>query len=313
MKYARYQFTCRMLDSALLPRYKGSMFRGVFGKALKQSVCSAFHGQCADCIAAERCLYPNLFEQAQPFLTAGRERLVAPPLPYVLEPDLCLGKQLRDGDNLTFQLILFGDSNEALAQVILAVEAMGQIGIGRTRSHGRGRFELLEVTAEGTHLYRKGDRRLANIPVGYNLTVPSLPTPEHGKFNLRIITPFRVKFQNHLSPDLPFHLLVRTTLRRISSLFNRYGDGEPPLDYRGLIQRAGSVSTIRNQLSWFEAKRHSNRQEETMLMGGIVGEIGYRGAVGEYLPLFDLAKLLHLGKQTTFGHGLIDYHWEACS
>jgi hypothetical protein len=33
----------------------------------------------------------------------------------------------------------------------------------------------------------------------------------------------------------------------------------------------------------------------------MTGSIVYRGAIGEYLPLLDLCRKLHLGKQTSFG------------
>jgi CRISPR/Cas system endoribonuclease Cas6 (RAMP superfamily) len=46
-----------------------------------------------------------------------------------------------------------------------------------------------------------------------------------------------------------------------------------------------------------------------MLMGGITGTVTYRGEIGPYIPLLKLAKQLHLGKQTAFGLGQIDYHW----
>jgi CRISPR/Cas system endoribonuclease Cas6 (RAMP superfamily) len=47
-----------------------------------------------------------------------------------------------------------------------------------------------------------------------------------------------------------------------------------------------------------------------MLLGGLVGSATYAGVSGEYLPLLDLAKVLHIGKQTTFGLGLIDFEWK---
>jgi hypothetical protein len=38
-------------------------------------------------------------------------------------------------------------------------------------------------------------------------------------------------------------------------------------------------------------------------MGGIIGT--YEGNIGKYLPLFDIATLVHIGKQTTVGMGKI--------
>jgi len=43
MFYGKYKFLCRLKDDANLPYYKGSTFRGVFGRALKRVVCALFH------------------------------------------------------------------------------------------------------------------------------------------------------------------------------------------------------------------------------------------------------------------------------
>jgi len=36
MIYGKYQFLCRLENEAILPYYKGSTFRGVFGHAMKK-------------------------------------------------------------------------------------------------------------------------------------------------------------------------------------------------------------------------------------------------------------------------------------
>ena len=102
-----------------------------------------------------------------------------------------------------------------------------------------------------------------------------------------------------------FHVLVRAMLRRISSLLNCYGDGEPPLDYRGLVKRAETIRIIDANLNWFDWKRYSHRQDKSMLMGGMTGSIIYEGKLGEYMPLIEFCEKVHLGKQTSFGLGKI--------
>ncbi|MEA3361640.1 MAG: CRISPR system precrRNA processing endoribonuclease RAMP protein Cas6, partial [Thermodesulfobacteriota bacterium] len=126
------------------------------------------------------------------------------------------------------------------------------------------------------------------------------------KLKITIETPLRLKFTNRLSAELPFHVLVRTMLRRVSSLFNYYGDGEPDLDYRGMVKRAEGVHILNSNLHWFDWRRYSSRQDKSMLMGGMIGSIIYEGEIGDYLPLMDLCSQFHLGKQTSFGLGKIN-------
>jgi CRISPR/Cas system endoribonuclease Cas6 (RAMP superfamily) len=88
-------------------------------------------------------------------------------------------------------------------------------------------------------------------------------------------------------------------------LNQHFGDGEPKLDYTGLVARAHEVKIERADLRWFDWKRYSNRQEQSMLMGGMIGEITYRGDLTEFLPLLRYCEKVHLGKATTFGLGQI--------
>jgi hypothetical protein len=94
-------------------------------------------------------------------------------------------------------------------------------------------------------------------------------------------------------------------LRRVSSLLNCHGEGEPPLDYRGLVKRAETVRIVDTDLNWFDWRRYSHRQDKSMLMGGMAGTVTYEGKIGEYMPLIEFCSKVHLGKQTSFGLGKI--------
>ena len=124
-------------------------------------------------------------------------------------------------------------------------------------------------------------------------------------------TPLRLKFDNRLQAELPFHVLVRAMLRRVSGLLACHGSGEPALDYPGLVQGAQGVATVRADLSWFDWKRYSSRQDRQMLMGGMLGSVVYENVPAAYLPLVDFCQAVHLGKQTAFGLGKVRSQVEA--
>ena len=94
-------------------------------------------------------------------------------------------------------------------------------------------------------------------------------------------------------------------LRRVSSLLNAYDGGEPPIDYRGLVERARAVRTLSSDLKWFDWRRYSNRQGAAMQLGGLVGEVVYEGPIEEFMPLLSFCAEVHVGKQTSFGLGKI--------
>jgi len=290
MFFGDYSFFCLLENEAILPYYKGSTFRGVFGAALKRIVCALKREDCKDCILAERCLYSQVFETSSSL-----------PHPFVIEPPLTTDTYFEEGSPFKFSLLLFGEANRNLPYFIYAFQQMGKIGIGKKVKGKRGRF-LVQSVKMGHELVYDGKegKIIMKDPPELNLNhAPQETQQDISRVKLFIITPLRIKFQNRFTAELPFHVLVRAMLRRVSSLYNAYGQGEPPLDYRGLVHRAKSVRSTESDIRWFDWKRYSGRQDRSMLMGGIVGSITYEGEIGEYLPLLDFCARVHLGKQTT--------------
>ncbi len=305
MLFERYDFTCRLETDAELPCYKGSTFRGVFGRALKKVVCALKQQECETCLLNTKCIYARVFELPVS-ANAKDSRMAAPPHPFVIEPPLTIKTHFPAGSAFDFTLLLMGEANTWLPYFIYAFEQMGQIGIGKKLNTHRGRFSLEKVQSNDGVIYSSDDHKLTPTPVK-KLGLKSLES-FHGQdlcLKLTLETPLRLKFENKLQADLPFHLLVRAMLRRISSLMNVYGDGEPALDYPGLVKKAETVKTIETNLSWYDWQRYSFRQDEKMLMGGMTGSVTYEGPIDEYLPLIEFCEQVHLGKQTTFGLGKI--------
>ena len=88
MLYGKYRFNCRFENVAVLPPYKGSTFRGVFGSALKKVVCSLKRQECTKCLLRQRCLYSLVFETGIAINLPDNSKMSSPPHPYVIEPPL---------------------------------------------------------------------------------------------------------------------------------------------------------------------------------------------------------------------------------
>ena len=306
MLYGKYQFLCRLTDEAILPYYKGSTFRGVFGRALKKVVCALRGQECDQCLLKQRCVYAMVFETQDTMDPPEGSRIVAAPHPFVIEPPLTMETRFSEGTSFDFRLLLFGEANQNLPYFIYAFEQMGKIGIGKRINGKRGHFSLEEVKDGDRSIYSSADQTLKELNP-FLLALKNTEDCPQSTFRLKlnIITPLRLKFENHLKADLPFHVLVRAMLRRMSSLYNFYGDGEPSLDYRGLFKKAKEVKIVDEDLSWFDWRRYSFRQDKAMLMGGMAGSVTYEGDMGEYMPLIEFCSEVHLGKQTSFGLGKI--------
>ena len=232
------------------------------------------------------------------------------PNPFALEPPHSLIQELNPDTRFSFNIILFGRANEFLPHLIYAIKQMGLHGLGRAIDGGdRGRFVLDAVVHEGRVLYMAKDDCLHRAKDLGDLVLPDLTSPAPGPtgISVHLSTPLRLKSGNRFQDQLPFSMLIRAALRRISSLEATYGSGEPDLPYRELTAMAESVKIAGKDLCWQDWHRYSSRQKASMRIGGIVGTIGYEGEnMGTFMPLLRYAEKVHLGKQTSFGLGEIE-------
>jgi len=310
MLYGRYSFFNNFLDDAVLPCYKGSTFRGVFGHALKKVTCALKRQECTGCLLQEKCVYAFIFEIQPDADTVKRRRIAAPPHPYVIEPPIETRNRYLQGKSFNFDLILFGPANDYLPYFVYAIEQMGQLGIGQRMGGQRARFLLQSVRVANSTVYDSHNGKLNSGCFTEDLALSDVlisDNPDHcTELELTLLTPLRLKYENKFEATLPFHVLIRAALRRTSSLCHYYGAGEPSLNYRGLVRRAQTITVKESNLHWFDWKRYSNRQDQAMLMGGLTGSIRYAGSLSEFLPLLRFCEKTHLGKQTSFGLGKID-------
>jgi hypothetical protein len=212
-------------------------------------------------------------------------------------------------------LLLMGRAIEYLPYIVYAVSNMSRHGLGARRA----RFELAQVMAvrgNGTSksIYSGESERITiseQLACSLDelirqrmdsLTESSAFIPRALK--LRFLTPTRIRVGGDLQTELSFDLLVRNLLRRVSLLAAVHGAGRPKLDYRKLIEIAGTVETPKSDLRWHDWERYSNRQKEKMSLGGFIGEVEYRGeAIIQLLPLIIAGEILHVGAGTSFGLG----------
>ncbi|MEO5355608.1 MAG: CRISPR system precrRNA processing endoribonuclease RAMP protein Cas6, partial [Magnetococcus sp. XQGC-1] len=96
--------------------------------------------------------------------------------------------------------------------------------------------------------------------------------------------------------------LLITLARRISLLAEFHADRQLALPFAELSRQAEGV-TVNGRLQWRDWTRWSSRQEQQMVLGGVVGQWSLHGLLVPFLPLLYLGQWLHVGKNATFGLG----------
>lgn len=298
-------------DSALrLPPYPGSMFRGAFGLALQRVVCTTRTYECAPCPLRDRCVYPYVFETPPPPDTRVMRKYPAAPHPFVLEPPPG-GRTVAPGEPFALGLTLFGRALRWLPHFIFTFERMGRVGFGSRRVTATVAEANGWVDGQCCRIYSANEGTLAGTEACTQTVRLPLRPPAIGadsrsdeRMDIEFLTPVRVKYDERLATSLEFHILVRALLRRIAHLSYFHCGGDPAgIAFRDWIDLAHSVRTLSSTLAWHDWSRYSQRQQETMQLGGLIGRVTFEGPLDPFLPLLRLGEVTHLGKATSFGLG----------
>lgn len=309
-RVARYELTLLVQEPMTLPVHKHNLFRGGFGYAFKSMACAwqPPPKSCEGCKHLGTCAYARIFETPLPPDSPVLKAQKNIPAPYIISAPRDRRTHYRPGELISFQLTLLGWAIDALPYFLYAFQELGRRGLGRDHAA----YELLLTT-----FISQQDRRRVlilrdNAISGdygrhYDQAGPNWPAPPSHpvhQLTLDFRTPALIKYQGDiLRTPPPFHVVIRTLLRRLSSLALFYGPGPWELDYRGWIERAETITISSQQTHWANWHRYSTRQKQRVPLGGLMGRITYAGDLTPFLPLLRLGQSIHLGKGVVFGQG----------
>lgn len=309
IRYQKFKFTIQAIDQLVLPYYKGSTFRGGFGTAFRRVVCALKRKDCKDCMLKTKCIYAYIFETSPSEDTKimNMNKYETVPHPFIIEPPEDTRHLYEQGDTLSFNLILIGRAVDYLPYFIFTFDELGKSGIGK----GRGKYKLLKIDSNGDIIYAIEDRTIRTTAFE-ELHIPEIfnsNSDSEGSVTLRFLTPARIIHQRALTVNLEFHILIRSLLRRLCLLYYFHCEKkEPSWDHKQIIHEAEKATIKNNTLSWWDWERYSARQGVRMKMGGVVGDISYKGKLEQFLPILKAGETLHVGKGTSFGLGRYELH-----
>jgi hypothetical protein len=315
---ALLKFTLRAEDAVALPAFAGSTLRGAFGAMFRRIACAPHCADAQTCLLASACAYARVFEAHpdvagfQPMNDGGLPR------PYIFHPAIDRRDAIEPGGEFAFHLALVGMAADFAPYFILAWRELGRVGLGARR--GRFRLERVESCASldpdapASLVYSSEDELVRNsiemLTADRLLAAnPRLPSDDDAPANLRIelLMPLRLKSGGEFLRDhLPFDVFAGALLRRLESLSFLYCGGSLQLDYRALIARARQAQLVCSDLRWVAWERFSQRQEQRIPWGGIVGNVEYAGEFAAFREFLALGELVGVGNNCAFGLGRYD-------
>ena len=209
----------------------------------------------------------------------------------------CLYHQFYEGKNsyhkyrLDFELgTNFDDVTQNLPYVISSIHMMlTQNGLGKERV----KYENFEMFINDISCMKDGK---IVLPKEFIKTFQIENRTKNIK--LKFVTPLRIKKDNRFlrSDELELNSLINSIYQRQMKILGR--------DFKKFPYEIKGEITNKN-LQFKELTRLSNRQQTTMNMGGIIGEIEFSDLSKECFEVLKLGELLGVGKQTVFGLGKI--------
>jgi hypothetical protein len=291
----------------------------------------------------KQCAYPRLFEtliEPDDPIPRFLRGLPTAPRPYVFEP-FDERNLYRAGESLHYDFILLGRAMELHPFAIFAVSQMAEQGLGFKRLpfaldkvfwqdiEGKRQTAKSKQQDTGENLplvsdHQENDHEWRLLYDGATKRLLETPKPQHanqptGKlingqtdepancFVINFLTSTRLKFNNNLTIDFTFRMLVFKMLRRVLELAHFHvSDAVIDWEFHDLLVAANSVKIVQHNLHWLDWERRSNRQKTEMMMGGFVGEMVLEGDLAPFEELLRICEIVHVGKGCVFGNGKIE-------
>lgn len=265
-----------------------------FDVLFRQSCCRFGSKICLECNEQSVCPYQNIFAQELSTDLDIVRRHQKPPLPYAFkishmhDKKSCLEISLVVIGNAVNHLYLFDVAVRKMIELI-PEKLSGTIPVITGTyciDYQSGRHEL-DFSLHGTQ----------NMVVLSSLEIMENTT---GSGNVRLIleSPLRIISTGFVLHSMDFGAFFRSQLRRCSSLFAYYGDGELDVDYVVLSAAANQVNCLKNGIRFLQPS-WSQRPN----CAGLLGIAECEHVVQGILPLLNLGSFINAGKGASFGLG----------
>ncbi|QLQ32195.1 MAG: CRISPR system precrRNA processing endoribonuclease RAMP protein Cas6 [Candidatus Thiothrix singaporensis] len=296
---AIYRFQYETLDDLQLPEHPGVLWHSVFGKALRNLVCVAKGTDCAACMFLHQCDYTHLFLGTRPPDSEIMRKYTTVPTPHVFRPLLEGATELQSGQRLETNVILPGEVNSKLPQLIRALYGAGIGGLGKQRSRIR-LHQVTQHTPEGAEkdLLVNGQLVYA-LPPGQ---VRCAAAPATAR--IKLLTPYKPSGKADNGQGVDVGRFLMAIIRRVDLMQYFYSGHKLEADFQHLKALTESVPVLGQALRRHSHERYSAASQQIKDASGYTGQItlDLRGHE-ELWPFLCIGQWLNVGKNASMGFG----------
>ena len=286
-----------MIEDCIMPVYKTSALRGGMGEMLLRMNCIG-NRECEECGFIDDCIVRKIMYPKMKIVPDFMSENEGPGFLVDCED---YRERFSEGDELKFELLLFGPNITYFSQYISAFGMFGEEGLGKEKA----RFRIVSVkNTTGEEMLREGGFRTDLYKVrtlaGHIRYRKGKIESEPVRSEIKFYTPLTLKYRGEFIKSLEIEPIIEAIKRRIyildcfegieSDIRDEYKDLKLPI----VIGEEHFNSSV---------SRFSNHKQEKMTFHGIEGSMKLENVTDEVLTLLLAGELIHIGKNTSFGFG----------
>lgn len=124
--------------------------------------------------------------------------------------------------------------------------------------------------------------------------------------SIHLLTPLRIRRNGKMLCDVDFPTLIRNITARVTALTARYGGTVNAEEVEQICELANQVTRTSAGLFLSKVERYSSKRNSKMDLSGLLGALTFEGDLSVFVPWLNAARILHIGRNVTFGCGRID-------
>lgn len=296
IRYVKLHFCIEYTEDCQVPKYKASALRGGMGEMLLRANCIRDR-QCEQCDFETECIVPRTMYSKMEIQPAFMSR--GDSVGYVIECE-DYHDTFAAGEQMRFQMLLFGKTIVYFNQFLNAFYALGQQGYGK--DHARYFIHSVSNTT-GQPILSGNDIHMENYQVKtvadyVDYRMKQVKKSFDGSLQFKFQSPLSIRIRGKLLKEFQTEAIINALKRRVYILDCFEGIATEQVEASAELpeELVQETRTVR-------VRRYSNRKQEKMELHGLEGILAITGVEEEWLPLLFAGELLHIGKYTSFGFG----------